>query len=521
MFGSRNNARQLGSMAKPCSSEQMYNSAAFITSAFRRAPIWRGGRTVMVAMAVLLIAACAQQSPSQRPGGSAYTQQAQPLTGAGRVAGPVTEAQQLARPADDRLIELQGGEFTRPRDRVVKVGLLLPLTGRGAEVGRALFNAAQLALFEVADENFVLIPRDTGGTPEGAQAAMAALAAENVELVLGPLFSESVDAIRPQAVDAGVNVIAFTTDWRQAKPAGQGQVGSPGGAGTYVMGILPYSQVDRIIGYVASRGLTRLGILAPESLYADLVVQTAQRRALEYGIDITKLTRYPDDVEDLRPVVEEFTDYQARQAALERVKNQLSARTDSASRQALARLRNADTYGEAPYDAAMIVDGGARMSIIGPLLPFYDVDPQQVQLIGTSLWDDRNLLREPTMQGAWFASPSPIRREGFERDYRQAFGSAPPRLATLAFDAVALAAVLSRQNVDFYSDDKEVRQAAWTSLIYRHDVLTNPNGFAGVDGIFRFLPNGLVERGLAVIEIGEQDFTIIDPARDTFEEFRF
>ena len=508
-------------MAKPCSSEQMYNSPAHTTSGFTRLSAWRSGRVMMAALAMLAVTACQHQAPNQRPAASAFTQQAQPLTGAGRVAGPVSEAQQLSRPADDRLVEQQGGIFTRPRDREVKVGLLLPLSGRGADVGRAMFNAAQLALFELGDDNFVLIPRDTGGTPEGAQAAMAALATENVELVLGPLFSESVGARRPQAVDAGLNMIAFTTDWRQATPAGRGQIGERGGAGTYVMGILPYSQVDRIIGYVASQGLTRLGILAPESLYADLVVQTAQRRALEYGIDITKLTRYPDDVEDLRPVVEDFTEYRAREAALERVKAQLSSRTDTASRQALARLRNAETYGEAPYDAALIVDGGARMSIIGPLLPFYDVDPQQVQLIGTSLWDDRNLLREPTMKGAWFASPSPIRREGFERDYRQAFGSAPPRLATLSFDAVALAAVLARQNVDFFSNDKEVRDAAWTSLIYRHDVLTSPNGFAGVDGIFRFLPNGLVERGLAVIEIGDEDFTIVDPARDTFEELRF
>ncbi|MEO0392515.1 MAG: penicillin-binding protein activator [Pseudomonadota bacterium] len=465
--------------------------------------------------------ACAQPGPNQRPGGPGFTSQAQLLTGAGRVAGPVTQAEQLSRPDDSRIIELQGGTFTRDRGREVKVGLLLPLSGRGADVGQAMFRAAQLAMFKLGDENFVLIPRDTGGTPEGAQAAMAALLAENVELVLGPVFSGSVAAIKPQAVDAGVNVIAFTTDWRQASPAGQGTLGTPGGSGTFVMGILPYSQVDRVIGYAASQGLSRLGILAPESLYADLVVQTAQRRALEYGIDITKLTRYPDDVEDLRPVVEDFTDYQARQRALTRVRSDLSARTDTASRIALNRLKNAETYGEPPYDAALIVDGGARMSIIGPLLPFYDLDPRVVQLLGTSLWDDRSLLREPTMEGAWFASPSPERRESFTQEYRDAFGSAPPRLATLSFDAVALAAVLARQNVDFFTNDKEVRQAAWTSLIYRHDVLTSPNGFAGVDGIFRFQPNGLVERGLAVIEIGADDFTIIDPARDTFEDIQF
>jgi branched-chain amino acid transport system substrate-binding protein len=467
----------------------------------------------------VLLVACAQ--PNQRPAAEKFSEQGQPPSEAARVAGPVTNAEELATRAPDQTIILNNDTVVRPRGRPVKVGILLPLTGNGSDVGQALFQAAQLAMFEAADENFVLIPRDTNGTPEGAQAAMASLLAENVELVLGPLFSGSVGAAKPLAIDAGVNMIAFTTDWRQATPAGSGRFGTPGGSGVYVMGILPFSQVERIIGYAASRGLGRLGILAPETPYADIVVEAAQRAALRYGIDITKLNRYPNDVEDLRPVVESFTDYRARQAQLRQVVSELSARTDTASRQALRSLRGAETYGDAPYDAALIVEGGDRISIIGPLLPFYDVDPTLVQLLGTGIWDDRNILREPTMKGAWFASPAPVQRDEFINDYRKAFSAVPPRIATIAYDAVALAAVLARRDVDFYTDEKEIRDAAWTSRIYRSDVLTNPNGFAGTDGIFRFRPDGLIERGLAVIEIGEDGFNVLDPARDTFEEVRF
>ena len=465
----------------------------------------------------MLLTACSSQS-NGGPAAEMYSQQGQNQSQSARIAGPLTNADELATRAPDQTIILNDGTIGHPRGRPVKVGMLLPLTGRGSEVGQALFQAGQLAMFEAADDNFVLIPRDTNGTPEGAQAAMASLLAENVELILGPLFSSSVGAVKAMAVDAGVNMIAFTTDWRQATPAGSGRIGTPGGSGVYVMGILPFSQVDRIIAYAASRGLGRLGILAPESTYADIVVETAIRAAPSYGVDITKITRYPDDVEDLRPVVEGFTDYPARQAKLKAVVSELSARTDTASRQALRQLRGADTYGEPPYDAALIVDGGQRISIIGPLLPFFDIDPRVVQLLGTGIWDDPNILREPTLEGAWFASPAPAQREKFSRDYQQTFGSAPPRIATIGYAAVALAAVLARRNVDFYTDEKEIRDAAWTSRIYRSDVLTNPNGFAGTDGIFRFRPSGLVERGLAVIEIDDTGFQVLDPARNTFEE---
>lgn len=452
----------------------------------------------------LMVTGCAGKNPSNVPGGTAYTQQAQPPAASTRLAGPVNQARPLSEPAPDTAVSLDNGDVVRRRNRPVKVGLLLPLTGNGADIGQALFQSAQLAMFQLGDDNFTLVPRDTRGTPEGAAAAMQALLTERVELVLGPLFNSSVSAVKPLAASAHVNMIAFTTDWREAAP------------GAYVMGILPFSQVDRIIGYAAAQGLTRLGILAPETLYGDVVVNTAMQAAQLYGLTVTRQTRYPDDTADMRPVVEAFTDYQARKAALTQVVADLQTRSDTASKQALRQLKGRETYGDPPYDAALIVEGGRRMGIIGPLLPYYDVDPKLVQLLGTGIWDDRSLRREPTLQGAWFASADPSRRERFTAEYRKVFAAAPPRIATLAYDAVALAAVLARRDADFYASDKEIRQAAWTSQIYREDVLTNPNGFAGTDGIFRFRPDGLVERGLAVLEIEPDTTALIDPAPESF-----
>jgi len=124
-----------------------------------------------------------------------------------------------------------------------------------------------------------------------------------------------------------------------------------------------------------------------------------------------------------------------------------------------------------------------------------------MRLIGTGLWDDESLARNPALYGGWFAAPDPALRRDFDRRYLENYGSAPPRLATLAYDATALAAVLSRGTQD---------------NPYSRQRLTNPRGFAGIDGVFRLRPDGLNDRGLAVLEVQSGRARVIDAAPTAF-----
>jgi hypothetical protein len=158
--------------------------------------------------------------------------------------------------------------------------------------------------------------------------------------------------------------------------------------------------------------------------------------------------------------------------------------------------------GEAGYQALVMADGGQRLRNIAPLLPFYDIDPAQVRLIGTPAWEDQSLATEPALVGAWFAAPDPAGRAQFERKYREAYGRSAPRIATLAYDAAGLAAVLARVGA---------------SPAFSTDNLTSPSGFAGIDGIFRFSSDGVVERGLAVLQLDRRSIQVVSPAPTTFE----
>ena len=349
----------------------------------------------------------------------------------------------------------------------VKVALLAPLSGQHEAVGNALLNAAQLALFDIGNDNFELVPRDTKGTPDGARMAADSALNEGANLIIGPLFSESVKAVSPVARSANVPVIAFSTDWNVA------------GDGTYVMGFLPYMQVARVANYATSKGYDRIGLFAPEGEYGRMVNSTLQNVASTNGSRIVKTDIYPAADTDISVRLSTFVDADARKAS------------------------NYTT--PLPFNTMMLPIGGQAIRTIASYLTEYGVDTRQVKLIGTGLWDDETLGREPTMQGAWFAAPDPRLRSNFERSYRNTYSGEPPRIASLAYDATALAAILAQS-----------ANGLEAANIYSKSRLTSTRGYAGIDGIFRFRPDGLIERGLAVQEVTRSGTRVIDPAPNAF-----
>lgn len=342
----------------------------------------------------------------------------------------------------------------------VKVALLLPLTGPSAAIGQPMLDAAQLALFDMAGDRFELLPRDTKGTPAGAADAARQAIADGARLILGPLFAAEVAAVRPVAQNAGVDVLAFTNDWTQ------------GGPGTYVMGFVPADQVGRVAGYARSRGITRFVALAPRTAYGDAVVSALQSASQKLGGTVTQVERYDPAVPDLS--------VPAKQVAAQ---------------------------GAALPQAVVLAEGGPRAQALANALAANGVPPQQVKLLGTGLWDDSQqgtaaLGQEPALVGAWYAAPAPQARSEFEAKFEQTYGKKPPRIATLSYDATAIAAVLARMGGPAPFD---------------RVAMTNPSGFEGIDGLFRLRPNGLVERGLAVLEVTPNGARVVDPAPPSFD----
>ncbi|WP_290817418.1 penicillin-binding protein activator [Ferrovibrio sp.] len=363
----------------------------------------------------------------------------------------------------------------------IRVGFLAPLSGPNAGLGRALFDAAQLALFDLADNRLVLLPRDTEGNPEKASEAARRVIAEGAQIIIGPLFANEASAVGLIARERNIKVLSFSTDRSVA------------GGGVYLLGFTPDQQVERVISYARTRGLTRFAALAPDSPYGNAVVQAATTAVQAAGGQMLRQDRYPVDSGDLTPGVRRFA------AAL----RSLPPRGPEEP-----PVDGVDPNIARPVDAVLLPEGGARLRALAPLLPFFDIDPRAVRFLGTGLWDDPSLSTEPALVGGWYAGPTPDGFAEFARRFEQGFGRRPPRLASLAYDATALVGILARRP----------GESPGIAAPFDEAGLTNPDGFAGYDGIFRFQTNGLVQRGLAVLEIQRRGGgRVIDPAPASFQ----
>lgn len=372
-----------------------------------------------------------------------------------------------------------------------RVALLLPLSGPQAGIGRTLLDAAHLALLETGSEDIVLLPRDTEGRPErAAEVAQEAMAA-GVGLILGPLLAAEVRAVGEVARPSGIPVIGFSTDRSVA------------GDGVYLIGFTPDEQVARVVRFAAGNGINRFAALVPETPYGDATLNAYRQTISDVGGSLVQVETYAPGTADLSPVVKRLAAYDRRHAELLRMRRDLGARGGEEAQRELRRIARADTYGELDYQAVLLPEGGQALRNLAPLLPYYDIDPAKVRFLGTGLWDEPGLGKEPALVGGWFAGVPPELADAFAQRFAQAFGRRPPRIASLAYDAVALAAVLAQnRRADAFSPT----------------ALENPDGFAGFNGIFRLQPSGVAERGLAILEVTPTGFRVVQPAPQSFQQ---
>jgi ABC-type branched-subunit amino acid transport system substrate-binding protein len=275
---------------------------------------------------------------------------------------------------------------------------------------------------------------------------------QGAEIIIGPLFAASVKAVAPIAQDRGVPVLAFSTDRTVA------------GKGVYLLSFQPQNEVTRVVAYAAAQGHKNFAALIPRTSYGDVTERAFREAVTTSGGTIT--------------AVEKFSPGSG------------------------AAMDQTSAIAKSNADAVFIAQGGTMLRTIAPTLTYNGVDPDKVKLLGTGLWDDFAITKEPALKDGWFAAPAPNADSRFINRYRQTFGGTPPQLATLAYDAVSLVALLGSGPAYHRFTDA---------------ALTDPNGFSGIDGIFRFSADGSLDRGLAILAVRPGGFDVINPAPTTFQ----
>jgi ABC-type branched-subunit amino acid transport system substrate-binding protein len=343
-------------------------------------------------------------------------------------------------------------EATVIGDGGITVAMLLPLSAGGSASGLAqsFQNAAELAMDEVAEDNIRIVVRDTAGDEDTARMAAEAAVTDGAQLILGPVFAPAVRGVGDPARASAVPVIAFSTD------------SSVSGRGVYLLSFLPRQDATRVVEYASQEDVGAFAALVPDNGYG-LVMEAAFREAVAAnGGRTVAVERYaPGEID----------------AAVDRL------------------------TGRGAFEAVFVPNGGDDPAAAAAALSRAGID---ARLLGSGQWANEAVIAAPGLEGAWYPAPSGGGYDAFAERYRSRFGAAPPRTASLVYDAALLANGLV---------------GARGPAAFRPSSLQANDGFLGLDGIFRLTSEGLSERGLAVYQVGPGGSArVVSPAPDKFPQ---
>lgn len=350
-----------------------------------------------------------------------------------------------------------------------------------------MLQAAQLALDQPGAP--ALTPLDTAGVPAGARAAMRVALDGGAGLILGPLTTAETAAVAPVARAAGIPVLAFTSDQNQAQD------------GVWTLGVTPGQQVRRLVLAAQAEGRGKLAAVLPQNVLGDALSSGFTAAAQDASLPEPRIVRYAGSFARLDAGLQEVSDYAARRPAP--VTPILSANgvtdpTPETTPPTPAPQPASDTpMAPPPFDTLLLGASGPLLLQAAPVLRTYGLQPSAgaagVRILGPGVWS-REAPRLSGLGGAWFAAPDPALRVPFNDAYVAKYGAPPRDLASLAYDAASVARVVA--------DATGFSSAS----------LMRPEGFAGADGVFALLPQGVVRRGLAIFEIDAKGAHIVQPA---------
>lgn len=385
-------------------------------------------------------------------------------------------------PIFSQAIETRDLQTIKSNKKKIKVALFLPLSGKNKDLGTHLFNAATMSLFDNdPNNNIELVAIDSKNLEEDtAKNFDKNIVKQGIKIVIGPVFSQSIEAIKPLVKANKITLISFSNNQKLANFVDKD-------SGIFLAGYLLETEIDKIVSYCLEKGKKNFAIVAPNNQYG-ITANNLLKKIVKDRDGVFVASELYQNNKDIvtasQTIVNSFT-------TLSKTKNKIVAE------------------GEKIYPQVILIpESGQNLSKIIANIKKSNVEERDLQIIGTSQWDDISTLNNSDLVGAWFASPEVARFNKFEKSYYQTFGKNPPRISAIAYDLVAAISELINKK-----DNKE-------PILQDFINYTNSKkGFSGIDGLFRFLPNGLVQRNLAVLEVGENKFETLEKPADEFLKY--
>ena len=357
----------------------------------------------------------------------------------------------------------------------IKIAIFLPFSGKNKDLAQNIANAAVLSLFE--NDNFhklELVFIDSKETASEQQQAFQEIINRNIKIVIGPIYSNNIINIENMAKEYAITIISLSNNIAML-----GKIFNNGG-GIFIAGILPETQTEQIVNFAINQNKSNFAVLAPNNQYGKLITEYLKKFTRARSANFITAEFYNNEKD-----LEKSADRLVNSFSLSIIpkKDQIINEEDKNYPQII-----------------LIPESGRILSKAIASINSKNTKELDLKIVGTSQWDDPATLNDSNLFGGWFVAPEPKKFQSFEKEYQKTFKNFPNRISTIAYDSVLAISDLVQNNKN----------------ITAHNLIAKTRGFEGIDGLFRFLPNGAVQRNLAILQVGISNFEIVEPASKRF-----
>jgi branched-chain amino acid transport system substrate-binding protein len=357
----------------------------------------------------------------------------------------------------------------------IKIAIFLPFSSQNKDLAQNIANAAVLSLF--ANDRFhklELVFIDSKETAFEQQQAFQEIINRNIKIVIGPIYSNNLINIENMAQEHAITVISLSNNIAML-----GKVFNNGG-GIFIAGILPETQTEQMVNFAINQNKSNFAILAPNNQYGKLITDYLKKFTKARSANFITAEFYNNE-KDLEKSVDRLIN--SFSLSIIPKKDQIINEEDKNYPQTI-----------------FIPESGKILSKAIATINSKNIKELDLKIVGSSQWDDPSTLHDSNLFGSWFVAPEPKKFQSFEKEYQQTFKNFPNRISTIAYDSILAISDLAQNN----------------NIITSHTLIAKTKGFEGIDGLFRFLPNGAVQRNLAILKVGVNNFEIIEPASKKF-----
>jgi len=336
----------------------------------------------------------------------------------------------------------------------IKIGLLVPITGKNSEIGLSIIKSTRLAINKINNSSLEIIPGDTESSPEGALKAAKEMANLGIKIVIGPVFNKNLVYLDE------LTEITFLSLTNKNNNTSRNIINA---------GINATSQINAIKKFIESNEIKKTIFLTPDVAYKKEIIKAISNSKIKiiknyiYNTDPTKLTKQ----------IEKITRYKIRKQNLEDEIVRLEKLNENSNDRLIEKLKKKDTLGNVNFDSIIIADFDESLKSVTTSLLYTDISPKKKYFITLNQWFDESLLKETSSQPIYFPSINKKNYEKFSKEYFEKFNQYPNQLSFLSFDLVGLVYYLIYQN-DLIIDEK---------------IFTKKSLFKGMVGIFEIKNN--------------------------------